>query len=120
MYRVFFSHRSGLDVRVVATLPAGAGLGSSAAYSVSLAAALLTHVHAIQPPSPVDHASSLSHPPPAVQCKPSGSVCMWSEQDLNTINKWGFEAEKLIHGQPSGIDNSVSTLGEHIVCVSSE
>ncbi len=113
----FSFHRSGLEVRVTATLPAGAGLGSSAAYSVSLAAALLTHVRSIQPPSLIDHTPSLADLPQSVQCKPSGSLCMWNEQDLNTINKWGFEAEKLIHGQPSGIDNSVSTLGKIIVLV---
>ena len=42
----------------------------------------------------------------------SGVLCDWSQKELEAINGWGFEAEKLIHGTPSGIDNSISTFGE--------
>ena len=31
--------------------------------------------------------------------------------DVTTVNRWAFVAEKVIHGQPSGVDNTVATHG---------
>lgn len=70
------------------TLPIGAGLGSSASYSVGLAAALLKLGGVIQNPSP-----SLS------------------AENLELINGWSYLGESCIHGNPSGIDNIVATRG---------
>lgn len=83
-----------LDIVVWSELPPGAGLGSSAAYSVCVAAALLTACEEIASP-----------------LKDGGSVGRWPEEDLKSINKWAFEGERVIHGNPSGVDNAVSTWG---------
>lgn len=83
-----------LDILVWSELPPGAGLGSSAAYSVCLAAALLTACEEVSNP-----------------LKDRGSDGRWPEEDLKSINKWAYEGERVIHGNPSGVDNAVSTWG---------
>ena len=131
----------GICCAVLSTLPASAGLGSSAAFSVSLAASLLTLVGSISstPPPPLhpevkegeDLTQSVHVPvgeeslqrrdvtvPQSVRERLSGlglkatASSEWSCQELDVVNEWGLKAEKLIHGTPSGIDNSVSTFGE--------
>ncbi|XP_008070615.1 mevalonate kinase isoform X1 [Carlito syrichta] len=83
-----------LDITVWSELPPGAGLGSSAAYSVCLAAALLTACEEI--PNPQRDGAPNSR---------------WMEEDLELINKWAFQGERVIHGNPSGVDNAISTWG---------
>lgn len=74
-------------------LPVGAGLGSSASYNVCLTAGLLRFFKMGDPNS---YASETSY----------------SEEHLQTINKYAFQAERIMHGTPSGIDNTVSTFGK--------
>ncbi|KAF9913072.1 Mevalonate kinase [Lobosporangium transversale] len=81
---------SGYDFSVRSDLPVGAGLGSSASYSVCLATALLQLN---------GHLSSSI----------TAGWTVAEQRDL--VNQWAFQAEKVIHGNPSGIDNTVSTLG---------
>ncbi|XP_038675719.1 mevalonate kinase [Scyliorhinus canicula] len=83
-----------LDILVWSELPIGAGLGSSAAYCVCLAAALLSASGAITCPVPQEK-----------------DTTRWNEDELELINKWAFQGEKLIHGNPSGVDNAVGTWG---------
>lgn len=66
---------------VTSQLPTGAGLGSSAAYGVCLSAALL-------------------------QLAGRGG-----EVSLEEVNAWAFRSEQVVHGTPSGIDNSICTFG---------
>ncbi|KAF9989444.1 hypothetical protein BGZ75_006289 [Mortierella antarctica] len=76
----------GYDFSVRANLPVGAGLGSSASYCVCVATALL-------------------------QLNGHLSTGLDKEAQRDLVNQWAFQAEKVIHGNPSGIDNTVSTLG---------
>ena len=72
-------------------IPIGSGLGSSASISVCLATALLKlggHI-----------------PEPDIK----------KEGVLKTINEWAYLGEKCIHGNPSGVDNTVATFGGGVV-----
>lgn len=114
-----------MKATVISNLPAGAGLGSSAAYSVCLAAGFLGSCGLISSQPDSAHWTSTGPGPEnntrkqiEVRMKDAGvdvgigmEKFSWCEQDLEVINKWGCEAEKLIHGTPSGIDNSISTYG---------
>ncbi|KAL6323945.1 hypothetical protein AAG906_006215 [Vitis piasezkii] len=83
-------------VVITSELPLGSGLGSSASFCVSLSAALL----ALSDSASLD----FSHQ----------GWSVFGENELELVNKWAFEGEKIIHGKPSGIDNSVSTFGNMI------
>ena len=74
-------------------LPLGSGLGSSASFCVSISSAFLALSDAI-----------------STENKGHGWLTL-GESELELINKWAYEGEKIIHGKPSGIDNSVSTFG---------
>ncbi|XP_069475514.1 mevalonate kinase [Ambystoma mexicanum] len=83
-----------VHIAVWSELPPGAGLGSSAAYCVCLATALLAACGKISCP-----------------LEPGMDTARWDADELQLINKWAFQGEKAIHGNPSGVDNAVSTWG---------
>lgn len=83
-------------VTVTSELPLGSGLGSSAAICVALSATFLAFSKSM----------SLD--------KGHQGWLDFGENELELLNKWAFEGEKIIHGKPSGIDNTVSTYGNMI------
>ncbi|XP_066510302.1 mevalonate kinase-like [Hoplias malabaricus] len=83
-----------VSVCVWSELPTGAGLGSSAAFSVCVSAVLLSARGTISTP-----------------LNQNQETARWSEAELELINKWAFQGEKIIHGNPSGVDNAVGTWG---------
>jgi mevalonate kinase len=81
---------TGQQYSIRSSIPIGSGLGSSAAISVCLSS-LIAYSNGLVP------LPSTSSPIPQSQ--------------KSTINHYAFMAEKIIHGNPSGVDNSVSTFG---------
>ncbi|EPS37098.1 hypothetical protein H072_9296 [Dactylellina haptotyla CBS 200.50] len=78
------------------TIPIGAGLGSSASVTVCLSAAL--------------------HLQSGMLVRPSAKL--FEEEcarQLKRINDWAFVGEMCIHGNPSGVDNTVATGGKAVL-----
>lgn len=78
------------------TIPTGAGLGSSASVCVCLSAALLLQIRTLAGPHP-------DQPPEE------------AETQIERINRWAFVGELCIHGNPSGVDNTVSAGGKAVI-----
>jgi mevalonate kinase len=78
------------------TIPIGAGLGSSASISVCLSAAMLMQIRALSGP----HQDQ-----PPQEC----------ELNIERINRWAFVGEMCIHGNPSGVDNTVASGGKAVL-----
>ncbi len=72
-------------IEIRSEIPVGAGLGSSASFSVCLATLLLLKARKISP--------------------------HLTDEMKQSINKYAFQAEKVIHGNPSGVDNTLCTFG---------
>ncbi|KAI9217258.1 GHMP kinase [Blastocladiella britannica] len=107
------SHPS-LTLTLRSAIPIGSGLGSSASLCVAMAAALLAARGTIDLAP-----DGASLPPPAKRAHVAeASVPLIKENEssptkkaLDIINGWAFVAEKVIHGTPSGVDNTCVTFG---------
>lgn len=80
------------------TLPVGAGLGSSATFAVCLSSALLLLGSKLSPPAAQKVAETLKSSDEA-------------SPEHQLVNGWAFIGEKCLHGNPSGIDNTVACRG---------
>ena len=76
-----------LNIHITSSIPIASGLGSGAAVTVALIRALSSH---------------LNHP---------------MTDDVESVNAFAYEIEKLHHGTPSGIDNTVVTYGKPVYFV---
>jgi mevalonate kinase len=105
----------GLRVAVThATLPVAAGLGSSAAVSVAISAALLDLFVRFNNGSEqggVESSSTTSGVAMGGKGVGGSNSSRPSAEVLEEVNAWAYGSEMLFHGNPSGLDNSVATFG---------
>ena len=109
----------GLIVNVKSVgLPIGAGLGSSAAFSVALSGALLQYrqkiYHDVVAKEEATGASSSGTSMGVFdfeKLRESSKSSAPPETLLPVLNAWAYAAEVVIHGSPSGLDNTTSCYG---------
>ena len=106
--------RPSFNLSARSTLPIGAGLGSSASFSVCIATALLLlHQRISIPPLPEpsrDPGARSSADPGHIHVSHQGRRAITPDV-AEEVNRWAFVSEKVLHGTPSGVDNSVSVFG---------
>jgi mevalonate kinase len=88
----FSSQHRQLQVNIKSEgLPIGAGLGSSAAFSVAASASCFQLV------------TNLKEMP--------NETVLLDQEMIERINSWAYSGEVLMHGNPSGLDNTTSSFG---------
>lgn len=81
------------QIIIETTLAVSSGLGSSASFAVCIATCFL-------------HLSNLQ--------KNNNDIFIINRNELEKISMYAFNCEKIMHGTPSGVDNSVCTYGSII------
>ena len=95
---------SGGHFVIKSEIPVGAGLGSSASFSVVIASLLLLMVAQQDKNRLIDGHCILS-------TSSYNNTSKKVDINLDLVNSLAFMAEKVIHGQPSGVDNTLCTYG---------
>ncbi|PVU94857.1 hypothetical protein BB560_005909 [Smittium megazygosporum] len=80
------SFKYGITLNIKSSIPLGSGLGSSAAYSAALSSGLLYLSSKFNVNTPMSEIRKL-------------------------VDHWAFKAEQVVHGTPSGVDNSTVING---------
>lgn len=89
---------NGFILQFTSEITAGAGLGSSAAYAVCLAAAFHTY-------------SMVRNQPDFIRNYNLSASLEEKSYFLSTISSWALLSERIMHGNPSGLDNTICTFG---------
>ncbi|KAI0067391.1 cystathionine beta-lyase [Artomyces pyxidatus] len=105
------AERPSFSFTVRSTLPVGAGLGSSASFSTCVVTALLLlHRRLTLPAIPEPTREANDADPGHIHVSHEGRRAVPMEI-AEEVNRWAFVAEKILHGNPSGVDNSVAVFG---------
>jgi len=106
LYLKMFSALPPLAASLDSDIPIGAGLGSSAAMSVCFSSSLYLYSQQL-----ISSKNGLDAQTNGQSSNRTLSLVDLGPEDKTLVSDWAFMSEKIMHGTPSGIDNSVSTFG---------
>lgn len=101
------------NIDMYSYLRIGAGTGSSASFAICLAAAFFHYLRLKQRGDSTSCGMNVARPDiePFVFQINDSSVFSFSDQEKEIINAWAYAVERIMHGKPSGLDNTVCTYG---------
>lgn len=100
-------------IEVFSDLALGSGAGSSAAFSVCLSAALIQYIRTKISFNGITIKNISKKGYKDLEMKVT-DLTMFSTKEKELISRWALMGEKIMHGNPSGIDNVVCTFGSVI------
>lgn len=90
--------KRGFTIEFTSQIPIGAGLGSSAAFAVCVAAIFYTYAATHSQPNFVNAFNENATDDERLLFN-------------NSVSSWAYMSERIMHGNPSGLDNTVCTFG---------
>jgi len=98
------------SIEVVSDLAIGSGAGSSAAFSVCLAASFIHYIRSKISFSGISNKNVSKNGYKPIEMEVT-DLSMFSAKEKELIARWALLGEKVMHGNPSGIDNVLCTFG---------
>lgn len=95
-------------VKLETDLTISSGSGSSASFAVTIAAAFIQYIRIKTLEAQMKDISKRGYKSARILSTDLNSL---DERELELVSKWAYAAEKIIHGTPSGIDNTICTYG---------
>lgn len=100
-------------IDAVSDLAIASGAGSSASFSVCLTAALIHYIRSKTSFNGITSKNISKNGYKAMEMKVT-DLSGFSTKEKELISRWALTTEKIMHGNPSGIDNAVCTFGSVI------
>jgi mevalonate kinase len=97
-------------IGVVSDLTLGSGCGSSAAFSVCLSAAFIHYIRSKISLNGITNKNISKNGYKDMEMEII-DLTMFSEKEKELISRWALIGEKIMHGNPSGLDNATCTFG---------